>query len=34
VVNSNGGLGGFSGGIGMKRRLLHLEAQTTTGNIP
>jgi methylated-DNA-[protein]-cysteine S-methyltransferase len=27
VIASDGGLGGFSGGLEMKRRLLHLEAQ-------
>jgi len=26
VIGSNGGLGGFSGGLEMKKRLLHLEA--------
>lgn len=31
VIRSNGGLGGFSGGLEMKRRLLHLEA--SNGNI-
>ncbi len=28
VVNTNGRLGGFSGGLGMKRQLLNLEAQS------
>ena len=34
VVNTDGRLGGFGGGLEMKRRLLHLEAQVTTGNTP
>jgi len=29
VVSSDGGIGGFSGGLGMKRKLLKLEAQST-----
>jgi methylated-DNA-[protein]-cysteine S-methyltransferase len=33
VVASNGGLGGFSGGLEMKRRLLSLEAQVNMGEI-
>ncbi len=30
VISSNGSLGGFSGGLDMKRRLLHLEAVATS----
>ncbi len=30
VISSNGSLGGFSGGLDMKKRLLHLEAVTTS----
>ncbi|MBN1862984.1 MAG: methylated-DNA--[protein]-cysteine S-methyltransferase [Dehalococcoidales bacterium] len=33
VVASNGGLGGFSGGLETKRRLLSLEVQVNTGKI-
>jgi methylated-DNA-[protein]-cysteine S-methyltransferase len=32
VVSIDSRLGGFSGGLAMKRQLLHLESQVTTGN--